>query len=520
MVESSAPAQTGFTTPTPANARRTAARGVEPSGPPDDRFELRTTVEIRSFIAAGGMAKVYRAHDHGLDRTVAMKALAPNAPDLVRENFEREAKLMARLDHPGIVGVYGLSGPEVATRVFTMKLVEGKTLAAIIDEDGPPRGRELATILRGILRMCETLSYAHDHGVIHRDLKPENVMLGRYGECYTMDWGVAYEREPAAGAPPRVNRPGDITGTPAFMAPEQALGRTQDIDARTDVFGVGAILYYVLIGRPPYSGSTVSIVLEAACEGRIAAPELTGRGQGIPARLSDIVLKALQPEREARFQSVKELHDALEQFLFTGEWFARRRFANGTLIVREGERGDRAYIVESGECEAFRTTERGEIKLRRIMPGEVIGEVALFTTGERTASVRALTPVTLLEVTRESLEHELPTGSWTRQILDTVVQRFLSMDEAWESLRGQTLDANQVDASELSGPRPPRPGSSPAPVPPPVPGPAPADPPSQESVVSERPDEITPLFVAKIVGAIVGLTGAGLLLLKLVASLL
>jgi CRP-like cAMP-binding protein/tRNA A-37 threonylcarbamoyl transferase component Bud32 len=513
MPKSSSPARTGVTAP--ANAVQTRARGLEPSvaeAGPSDRFELRTTVEIRSFIAAGGMAKVYRAHDHGLDRTVAMKALAPNAPEAIRASFEREAKLMARLDHPGIVGVYGLSGSELATRVFTMKLVEGQTLAAIIDEDGPPRGRALAVILRGILRMCETLSYAHDHGVIHRDLKPANVMLGRYGECYTMDWGVAYEREPNAGAATTIDQPGDIIGTPAFMAPEQALGRTQDIDARTDVFGVGAILYYVLIGRPPYSGGNITGVLAAACEGRVAAPELTGRGQGIPARLSDIVIKALQPEREDRFQSVKELHAALEQFLFTGEWFARRRFGNDTLIVREGERGDRAYIVESGECEAFRQGEGGEIKLRRIGPGEVIGEVALFATGERTASVRALTPVTLLEVTREALELELPTGSWTRQILDTVVQRFLSMDEAWESLRGQS-DASRSDhPSPSGGGEVPRDRS--ARVSAPVRAPAP---PEREPVASEQ---LTPLFVAKIIGATVALTGAGLLLLKLVASLL
>jgi serine/threonine protein kinase len=503
MIESSAPAQTGISPARPG--RRTAARGLAPSLPtlePSDRFELHTTVEIQSFIAAGGMAKVFRAHDHGLDRTVAMKALSPNAPALVRDSFEREAKLMARLDHPGIVGVYGLSGSELSARVFTMKLVEGQTLAAIIDEDGPPRGRALAVILRGILRMCETLSYAHDRGVIHRDLKPDNVMLGRYGECYTMDWGVAYERERVGGDAPQVDKPGDIVGTPAFMAPEQALGRTQDIDARTDVFGVGAILYYVLLGRPPYTGSSVSLVLSAACEGRVAAPELTSRGQGIPARLSDIVIKALQPEREDRFQSMMELHAALEQFLFTGEWFARRRFANDTLIVREGERGDRAYIVESGECEAFRTTDRGEIKLRRIGPGEVIGEVALFATGERTASVRALTPVTLLEVTREALEHELPTGSWTRQILDTVVQRFLSLDAANESLRGRG-DASQVSSTAEPEPEPP-----------------PRAKPNREVVVAERRDQLTPLFVAKVIGATVVLTGVGLLLLKLVASLL
>ncbi len=123
-----------------------------------------------------------------------------------------------------------------------------------------------------------------------------------------------------------------------------------------------------------------------------------------------------------------QMHEAIEQFLFTGEWFTRRRIAPGELIVREGERGDRAYIVESGECEVFRAGPHGEVALRRIGPGEVIGELALFTAGPRTASIRALTAITLLEVTREALEQELPQGSWTRQIFDSLAQRFVSVD--------------------------------------------------------------------------------------------
>jgi serine/threonine protein kinase len=443
-------------------------------------FELQTIVEPQAFIAEGGMAKVYRAHDQRLDRQVAMKALNPTVPAIVRVSFEREAKLMARLDHPGIVGVYGLSGPADTVGIFTMKLIEGRTLAEIVDDDGPPRGRELALILRAILRMCETLAYAHDRGVIHRDLKPSNIMLGNYGECYVMDWGVAYERDSNDALLALLEPPGSIIGTPAFMAPEQAAGRTQDIDARTDVFGVGAILYYVLTGRPPYTGGTVSIVLMQAREGRIADPELAARGMSIPARLCDIVNKALRPKREDRFASMKELHAALEQFLFTGDWFTRRRVANGDLIVREGDRGDRAYIVESGECEAFRTTPRGEVSLRRIGPGEVIGELALFSSGNRTASIRAITPMTLLEVTRDALEHELPTGSWTRQILNTVVHRFLSMDQ--ESMRGQI---DPTTATEEPEPK----------------------------------EESSPLFMAKVVGATLALTGAGLLVLKLAASM-
>jgi serine/threonine protein kinase len=307
-------------------------------------------------------------------------------------------------------------------------LVEGRTVAEIIEAGRPPRGRALAVMLRSVLRMCETLAYAHDRGVIHRDLKPENVMLGRYGECYIMDWGVALELHGQLDARPG-EREGEVIGTPAFMAPEQAQGRISDIDQRTDVFGLGAILYFILTGRPPYLEPTLTELLGAASEGR--TPDLSSVEIPIPARLSDIVSKALAPEREHRFASVMQMHEAIEQFLFTGEWFTRRRYAAGELIVREGERGERAYIVESGECEVFRSGPgRAELAIRRIGPGEVIGELALFTAGPRTASIRALTAMTLLEVTREALEQELPQGSWTRQIIDSLAQRFVSVDQS------------------------------------------------------------------------------------------
>jgi tRNA A-37 threonylcarbamoyl transferase component Bud32 len=382
--------------------------------------ELHTTVEATDVVAEGGMAVVYRAVDHQLQRQLAIKALKRDASEIVRAGFEREARLMACLDHPGIVPVHGMSPPGHSSHLFTMKLVEGHTIAEIIEAGRPPRGRALAVMLRSVLRMCETLAYAHDRGVIHRDLKPENVMLGRYGECYIMDWGVALELHA------NEQQSDEVIGTPAFMAPEQARGAIADIDQRTDVFGLGAILYFILTGTPPHRGGTLTEVLDSAREGR--THDLLSSDLPIPARLSDIVSKALAPEREHRFATVMQMHEAIEQFLFTGEWFTRRRIAAGELIVREGERGDRAYIVESGECEVFRAGVDGERAIRRIGPGEVIGELALFTAGPRTASIRALTGMTLLEVTLEALEQELPQGSWTRQIIDSLAQRFVSVD--------------------------------------------------------------------------------------------
>jgi len=421
VVRTGGPRSARAPTPTPVRSRApTAPHAAAARG----EVRLETRIDTDSVLAEGGMAIVYRARDRSLGRPVAMKVLREQVSDIAREGFEREARLMARLDHPGIVAVHAMARPEADARLFTMKLVEGHTIAELIDGSRPPRGRALVALLRSVLRMCETLSYAHDHGVIHRDLKPENVMLGRYGECYIMDWGVAIER----GRPKPSDTSTEVVGTPAFMAPEQAHGRNVDIDERTDVYGLGAIIYYILTGEPPAAGETLSEVLAAARAGQVERPELLTPEAPIPARLSDIVLKALQPAREDRFASVSELSEALEQFLFTGEWFTRRSLAAGALIFREGERGDRAYIVESGTCEVYRETETGEQSIAKIGPGRVIGELALFSQQGRTAHVRALTDMTLLEVTRDALERELPDGSWTRQIIDTLVNRFLLME--------------------------------------------------------------------------------------------
>ena len=418
----------GVTIARPSEVEQTLVRPGGPragEAPAHDPIELHTTIDPQSVLAEGGMAVVYRAQDRTLSRPVAMKVLRSEVSAIAREGFEREARLMARLDHPGIVGVHAMSTNEDGAQLFTMKLVEGHTIADIIDAGRPPRGRALVTLLRSVLRMCETLSYAHDHGVIHRDLKPENVMLGRYGECYIMDWGVAIERS----RPKPSDESNEIVGTPAFMAPEQALGRNIDIDERTDVYGLGAIIYYILTGAPPAPGTSLSEVLASARAGQVRAPELATPQLPIPARLSDIVLKALEAEQDQRFASVSELHDALEQFLFTGEWFTRRRFGAGARIFSEGELGKCAYIVESGVCEVFRTTPSGDEAVAQIGPGQVVGELALFSQRGRTASVRALTDMTMLEVTRDALERELPNGSWTRQIIDTLVSRFMAIED-------------------------------------------------------------------------------------------
>ena len=220
--------------------------------PPGDRYT------VHELVGEGGMGSVYRATDHALGRHVALKVLRPEfADEGSAARLRREAAILARLEHPGVVPVHEV-GQLADGRVFyVMKLIRGTRL------DEAAHGAPLAARLRLFLRICETMSFAHAHGVVHRDLKPSNVMVGAFGEVLVLDWGIARLLE--QGAPSRSGTPldhsgpdaapfadavtaaGTVLGTPGFMSPEQAQGEAH-VDARTDVYALGAILRWLAAG--------------------------------------------------------------------------------------------------------------------------------------------------------------------------------------------------------------------------------------------------------------------------------
>src|SRR5262249_43101312 len=182
-----------------------------------------------------------------------------------------------------------------------MKLVEGVTLHDLLHETASPRaGARLERMLGVVLKVCDAVSFAHSRGVVHRDLHPRNVMVGSHGQVYVMDWGLAVrlgERPvqtlPQGGA-------GCGSGTPAYMAPEQAWGRDDQIDERTDVFGIGGILYELLTLRSPFGGATFHDVLTLARRCEVVPPDVSAPGNGLPAQLCDITMRALAPDRHDR----------------------------------------------------------------------------------------------------------------------------------------------------------------------------------------------------------------------------
>jgi serine/threonine protein kinase len=262
------------------------------------------------------MGTVYRAFDRTLEREVAVKVLRSGLGDpAAAARLGREARILARLEHPGLVPVHD-AGLLPDGRVFyVMKLVRGERLEQVA------RSVSSADLLRLFLRICDTVGFAHALGVIHRDLKPSNVMVGPFGEVLVLDWGIArLTREPATGATaepaeaaplasisdPADTAPGTVLGTPGFMAPEQAQGRHDLVDARTDVFALGAILRALLRPEP-------------------------GSGQVAPPLVS-IWSRAMAPEPEQRYPSAAALAADVTRYL-DGEPVAAHR---ESMVERAG----------------------------------------------------------------------------------------------------------------------------------------------------------------------------------------
>lgn len=398
----------------------------------------RERFEDRGEIARGGMGIVHAVWDGLLQRIAALKVLRPGSPAADAEHFVDEARIMGALDHPNVLPVHDLwLDPTGGPPRLLMKLVEGRTLRDVLHASAPPPlpSRTLESLLQVILKVCDAVSFAHSRGVLHRDLQPANVMVGTHGQVYLMDWGLAVRRDAFAAA--HLGSSGVMVGSgaPAYMAPEQAWGRDGEIDERTDVFGLGGMLYELLTMRPPFTGDDFDGVVRAARQGRVARPDDVVPGGPLPARLCDITMRALAPGRDDRHASVEALRAELEEFLRSGGWFATQRFPGGAVMLEEGAPGDRAYLITEGTCEVFRRRGGSAERLRVVGPGGVVGEVALFTGSRRIATVRALTDVTALVVTRDALEQELARASWMRTFVDAAVERFVELDEGRRSRR-------------------------------------------------------------------------------------
>jgi serine/threonine-protein kinase len=284
-------------------SERVVVRRNTPVSVPAQRYE-RVSVH-----AEGGLGRIWRAQDQLLEREVALKDLRPDAEgEGARRRLVDEAKISGRLEHPGIVPVYDLAVG--GAPYYTMRFVAGRTLAeaARTYRAGAADPVELRRLLNAVVTVCNTIEYAHARGVIHRDLKGSNILVGEYGEVIVLDWGLAKRRDDDAA-----DEPDALLGTPSYMAPEQARRAGEAVDEITDVHGLGAVLYEVLTGRPPFEGKTLDEVLARVVDPdrtppRVHAPE-TARA------LDAICLRALASDRARRYRSARALGEDIQRFL-------------------------------------------------------------------------------------------------------------------------------------------------------------------------------------------------------------
>ena len=298
-------------------------------------------------IGRGGMGAVVKVWDEELGRPLAMKVVlgkegspegqgTPPIDVRILARFLDEARTTSRLDHPGIVPVHEVGLSDDGQVYFTMRLVQGEDYARVIDHVA--RGRDgwtLRKALQALSKVCEAMSYAHDHGVVHRDLKPANIMVGKYGETYVMDWGLARATQPSvasldaanpgdsapsASDDPLRTRVGEVLGTPSYMAPEQARGELDRIGPCSDIYSVGAMLYHLLArGRvsapfvPPGQPPSQRVVLQRLLAG--PPTPLLELAQDAPPELVSIAEKAMAREPGNRYATMKELADDLQAYL-------------------------------------------------------------------------------------------------------------------------------------------------------------------------------------------------------------
>ena len=262
--------------------------------------------ELLEEIGRGGQGVVYRARQKSLNRTVALKVIGLGqwATEAHLKRFRREAEAAARLDHPAIVPIHEV-GERDGHCYFSMNFVEGGQLDDVV-RDSPMSQRQAAEL---IAKVARTVHYAHEHGILHRDIKPGNILLDKHGEPHLTDFGLARLIETES----TVTRTKEVLGTPSYMAPEQAVGETTKLTSATDVYGLGAVLYQLLTGQPPFAGGTTYETIRLLLEREPRQPRFLN--PKVDRDLSAICLKCLEKDPKRRYSSALALSEDLEHWL-------------------------------------------------------------------------------------------------------------------------------------------------------------------------------------------------------------
>ena len=428
----------------------------------------RANYQIMGEIARGGMGTILKGHDSDLGRDVAVKVLDDEMSKnpAVVQRFVEEAQIGGQLQHPGIVPVYELGLMADDRPYFTMKLIKGRTLLALLQQRKDP-SKDRSRFLSIFEDICQTMAYAHSKGVIHRDLKPANIMVGAFGEVQVVDWGlakvlnrggVADERRAkeslktiietvrsGPGSSGSDSMIGSVMGTPAYMAPEQAQGEIEKLDERADVFGLGAILCEILTGAPPYVDGEDRTVVQAA---RAQLDPCRERVQQCDAddELKRLCLDCLMTSREARPANAEEVAQTIHEYLATVEERAHR----AELSAAEA----RLEAAEQRRARTRTTAIAGAVLLAIVLGGGGFYfveqeraarlELARTARAERAEQLRAS-----IDTLHDEAFEMRQVGRYVEAVaVAERAQELASQDEATEDLRQRTeriLEQAQVD---------------------------------------------------------------------------
>ncbi len=307
---------------------------------------------LTELIGRGGMGEVHAAEQRSLQREVAIKmVVGDDARTSSRSALVHEARVIARLEHPNIVPIHFLGRDQNGQPALVMKRIEGVTWRTLLERSDHEllKGRDrLEFHLEVLLRVCDAVELAHDRGILHRDIKPENVVVGRFGEVYLVDWGVARSiPRTAFGVLEDVvgeEADGELVGTPSFMAPEMVLGNTSDLGRHTDVYLLGATLHVVITGKRRHAGDDLMAVLEAATQ---SAPVMYGPSV---AELGAIANRATSRDPAARYPSATSFGGAIRAFLRSRALLDVTRTATEKLhelaaLLARGSTGDEGRFI-------------------------------------------------------------------------------------------------------------------------------------------------------------------------------
>jgi eukaryotic-like serine/threonine-protein kinase len=394
-------------------------RRVDPAAAHLAESKSERRYRLRRLIGRGGMGEVHLARDERIGRSVALKVMRDEdaAHDRAQARFLREARVQGQLEHPAIVPVYDLDRDAEGRVFFAMKRIGGVTLDALVKQlragdEGFVAKYSIRKLLSAFQQVCLALDYAHARGVVHRDIKPSNLMLGDFGEVYVLDWGIAKllgTEEPQEAvvdfeAEIDSTRNGDVLGTIGYMAPEQMVD-SAGVDARADIYSLGAVLYQALTLEPLHGRGNAQERARSTQQGADARASVRMPSMDIPPELDAICVRATAVDPKDRYQSARELHDAIERFLegdrdlrlradlaarhvLAARRAAERVFDEATIDGVEESRKEalreagRAIALDPESAAAAEILARLMLEPPKIIPAEVIEETEALSEHE------------------------------------------------------------------------------------------------------------------------------------------